>query len=140
MRVGIAISDENAKIAFPREVLRQKGSISRIKELVKTENIGLVVIGFPRSMEGRETFQTHEVQGFAEELKKEISIPIEFEDEMLTTRMAEKNSSKEMSDASAAAIILQSYLDKKTLSTRKIKHQITSTKHQTNTNDQISIF
>lgn len=112
-RVGVAVSDEDGVIAFPREVLRQEDAIPRLKKIIETEHIGLVVIGLPRSMDGRKTPQTEEVENFAGQLKQELSIPIEFEDEMLTTRIAEKNSTKEMSDASAAAIILQSYLDRR---------------------------
>ena len=113
VRVGIAVSDENGKIAFPREVLRLEDVTPRLKKIIETERIGLIVIGLPRSMDGRKTPQTEEVENFTEQLKKEFFIPIEFEDEMLTTKIAKQHSSVEKVDASAAAVMLQSYLDRR---------------------------
>lgn len=125
-RIGIALSDEGGKIAFPRETLtclsdRQGGDfekiLAKIREICVKEEVGQVVVGLPFSFEGRETAQTEETKNFAEKLKKAASLPVEFENEILTSRMVERDIKegrikKEKIDAASAAIILQSYLDK----------------------------
>lgn len=113
-RVGIAISDDEGKIAFPRKTVSAKTVIREIKSLVKKESIKKVIVGLPLSLGNRETDQTKAVRKFAKELHLSLTIPVEFENEIFTTRMAEKAQvKKEHADAAAAAIILQSYLDKK---------------------------
>lgn len=118
-RIGIALSDEGGKIAFPRETLSGdfEKILAKIGEICAREKVGQVVVGLPLSFEGRETAQTEETKNFAEKLKKATSLPVEFENEILTSRMVERDIKegrikKEKIDAASAAIILQSYLDK----------------------------
>lgn len=109
-RIGVAVSDEEGRIAFPRGIV---GSIKELARFIARERIEKIIVGLPRSFDGSETAQTREVRKFAEKLKKEVSIPIEFENELLTTHMVEKEGvSKAHVDESAAAVILQSHLDK----------------------------
>lgn len=115
IRIGIAVSDEERKIAFPLLQISNDGfgMIAReIKKIIKKEKIAKIVIGLPISLRGQETAQTIKTKNFAKKLKKTVSVPVEFENEMLTTKIAGENSSKKSIDSSAAAIILQSYLDK----------------------------
>lgn len=125
-RIGLALSDPEGRIGFPfaeLQVFNFRLTAKEIKKIIRQEKIVKVIIGLPRSFQGQETEQTREVSAFANKLKKEIFIPIEFENEMLTTKIAAKNGvKKEHLDASSAAIILQSYLDKIPNS----KHQITN--------------
>lgn len=108
-RIGIALSDYEGKIAFPRGIVKS----SDLPRIVSKEEIERVVVGFPASLGGSETEQTRKVRRFAAKLQKEISVPIEFENEMLTTRMAAgEGVCPDHIDEAAAAIILQSYLDK----------------------------
>lgn len=114
-RIGAAVSDEEGKIAFPLLQFTNKGfdlAARQIKKIIKKEEIAKVVIGLPVSLRGQETKQTKKTRKFAEKLKKAISISVEFENEMLTTKIARENSAKKSIDSSAAAIILQSYLDR----------------------------
>lgn len=114
-RIGIAFSDEGGMMAFPKAVMVYKNSAKAaadIAVLIKKECIVRVILGLPRSLQGRDTVQTEVVRKFANALKKRISIPIEFEDEMLTTKIAVRSTPKDKLDAASAAVILQSYLDR----------------------------
>ena len=115
-RIGIALSDPEGRIAFPRKVIFNrsvKQALADIKKVLEDEKVSRVVIGLPVGLSGRETGETQKVRAFGEALKKEIVLPVEFENEMLTSRMAERAGiKKEHVDESAAALILQSYLDK----------------------------
>lgn len=108
-RIGLAFSDSGGKIAIPYSVV---GSFGGVVLAVKKENIGKIVIGLPIGFSGKDTDQTKTIRKFAEALKKKVKLPVEFENEFLTTKIASQFSSKNKVDASAAAIILQSYLDK----------------------------
>ncbi len=113
-RVGIAISDDEGKIAFPRQTLAAKDAIKEMKSLVKEESVGKIIIGLPLSLGNKETEQTRIVRKFAGKLHTSLAIPVEFENEVFTTRMAKTSGvKKENADAVAAAIILQTFLDKK---------------------------
>lgn len=115
-RIGIAISDPGGRIAFPQKVIYNFGNKYLWKELetlLQENQILEVIVGLPLNFDGEETGQTREVRKFADQLKKVSSVPIEFENEILTTQMAEQAGvKKEHTDEAAAALILQSYLDK----------------------------
>lgn len=115
-RIGIAVSDPGGKIAFPKKVIFNRGNPrmwKQLKSLLEEEEISEIVVGLPVALDGRETEETRKVCAFAEILKKEISRPVHFENEMLTTHMVERLGVKrEHTDAAAAAVILQSYLDR----------------------------
>lgn len=112
-RVGIAVSDPEGKIAFPRKTIASTNAPEEIEALVKTEDIQKIILGLPVSMEGRETPQTALVREFAQELHLKLTVPIEFQNELLSTHLAESEGiKKEHADEAAAALILQSYLDK----------------------------
>jgi len=113
-RIGVAVSDEGGRIAFPREVFENESeyaSLHRISELVATEKIAEVVMGLPHAMPGVSQDFRDEVKGFSEKLKERAKVRVHFEDELFTTRIAERLSDKK-SDAAAAALILQSFLDR----------------------------
>lgn len=113
-RIGIAVSDAGGNIAFPRKViLKSSDALKEIMDLAEAESVSKIIVGLPLSPAGGDTGQTQKVREFAEALRKEIMLPVEFENELLTTHLAEKAGiKKEHTDAAAAALILQSYLDK----------------------------
>ena len=114
VRIGVALSDAEGNIAFPQKtILNNKSAIISLAKRAKQEGVATIVIGLPISFGGNETDQTKKVRAFAKMLAQKIAIPIEFENEILTTRMArDAGAKKKTIDASAAAIILQAYLDK----------------------------
>lgn len=82
----------------------------------------MVVIGLPRNMDGSYGFRAEKCRELGELLKSEIEIPIDFEDERLTTVIAHDILSlnnvggkkrKNTVDAVSAVVILQSYIDKR---------------------------
>lgn len=114
-RIGVAQSDADGNIAFPLRTIEYRaraGAIAELKEICDGE-IGAVIIGLPIGLDGQETDETREVRRFAGEIEREIPLPLYFENEMLTSRMAYGAGMRGNAiDASSAAIILQSYLDK----------------------------
>lgn len=115
-RIGVAVSDDEGSIAFPRTILDNKGnrrSVQSLKTLVREEDIGTIILGLPTGASGQDTEQTGHVREFARVLKEKVSVPVHFENEILTTKMARPSILKgNPVDASSAALILQSYLDK----------------------------
>lgn len=115
-RIGIAISDAEGRIAFPKKIIYNRGKervLAQVKELVKENNISRFVIGLPLDAQGEETEQSAKVRAFADFLYKETTIAIDFENELLTTHMAEQMGvTREHVDEAAAALILQAYLDR----------------------------
>ena len=113
-RIGIAVSDENGAIAFPRTTLENGDDIvDRIMRLVKEEKVGTIIVGDTRSFSGRENPVTGESDAFAERLKRAASIPVERAWEAGSSIEASRYApeGQEHDDASAAAVILQRFLD-----------------------------
>ncbi len=115
--IGIAVSDEDGKFAFPRIVLENNPAkvLNFLKKIILAERVGTIVLGLPRNFSSEETKQTQKVRDFFGFLKKELVIEILFQNEILSTKEAHKSggSTKKMIDASSAALILQSFLDNK---------------------------
>ncbi|MEK7082405.1 MAG: Holliday junction resolvase RuvX [Patescibacteria group bacterium] len=115
-RIGMAVADAETGVAVPRGVIVRAGdaeAIGKIKALVIKERIEKIVVGAPLGLDGVDTEISRAARAFGENLGVASGVPVEFENEMLTTRMATNAGvRKEDVDASAAAIILQSYLDK----------------------------
>lgn len=114
-RIGVARSDENGAMAFPLRTIEYRARKDAIAELKKicARDIAAIAIGLPVGLDGKETDETAEVRGFAAELGKATNTPIYFENEMLTSRMARAaGMTGTHIDASSAALILQSYLDR----------------------------
>jgi len=111
---GIAVSDEGGIFAFPRAVLQNTGKIfDEIKKICVEEEIEKIIVGVPISFSGGQSAQAGKVFAFVKSLKSYIAIPIENENEIFSTKAAlDMGASKEKIDQSAAAIILQSYLDR----------------------------
>jgi putative Holliday junction resolvase len=124
-RMGFAVSDETASIAFPLAVEECAGEKQRRRAVVvKMEETGaeLLVVGLPLTMQGTEGESAHAVKAFAESLRTSLAAPIVLWDERMTTDIAERaarqsrprgrrSRGKERVDAVAAAVLLQSYLD-----------------------------
>ena len=108
-RVGIALSDENKKMAFPYAVLlNDKNIYVKIKRICEKENAEKIILGFPLALNNCETDATKPVWKFKLKLEKEIGLPVIFEKEFYTTKEAERVQGKIKNiDASAAALNLK---------------------------------
>lgn len=120
-RIGVAISDPLGIIAQPLTTLERKGEkedIEAILSLVRQYDVRLVLVGFPRSLNGSLGKEAMRVQGFVC-LLKEANLIVETWDERLSTVEAEKRlreirvKEKGKRDALAAALVLQSFLEQR---------------------------
>ncbi len=113
-RIGIAVSDDEGMMAFPRTTLRNSPAIlDDIARLCKEEQIEKIVLGVPVSFSGGQSEQAHTTIAFGEKLARYTNMPVVHENEVLSSKMADTLGVKrENRDQSAAAIILQSWLDR----------------------------
>lgn len=110
--IGLAISDDSRKLAFPYKTLENNQKIFFVlNEIVKKEEICKIVIGMPLNKKMEKTPQTIEVENWAKRLADKIRIQVRFENEIFTSKAADKLGAKNQ-HAAAAAIFLQSYLDR----------------------------
>jgi putative holliday junction resolvase len=128
-RIGIAISDIDKSIAFPRDhILNDNKLLQKILVLIKEETIDRIILGYPINLKSEKTPQTLKVEDFKNELEqflsgKDIKAEIILFDERLTSSIAEsymtemglkksRRQEKGLVDSIAAQILLQGYLDK----------------------------
>ncbi len=112
-RIGLAVSDVGGTIAFPRTTIaNMRGCISTIKELVRTEDIGYIVVGDTKSYGGVPNPVTLQVKSFVEDLKAVLDVPIASSWEAGSSIEANRYAPDDRhDDSAAAAVILQRYLD-----------------------------
>jgi len=119
----VAVSDELQLIAQPLEYIAPEpfaAFLARLQEILREKEASLILVGMPRNMDGSYGPAALKVQEFVAALKDAVTIPIKTWDERLTTVQAQKfliqgnvrrDKRKEKVDKTAAAILLQSYLD-----------------------------
>lgn len=122
-RIGVAISDVEARIAAPLTTIPAyppERAIAQIARLVAERGVRRVVVGLPLTMRGEHGPQAAAVQRFVDALAAVLNCPVEMFDERLTSVAAEQMlrnlgvkpaKIKEQIDQVAASIILQDYLD-----------------------------
>lgn len=113
-RIGIAVSDSEAKIAFPRTAVKNNTrAISHIEKIVQEEKIEKIVIGDTRTISGRDNAITPKAEKFIADLEKATSLSVTraFEgwSSIEASRYAPDNDSHE--DSAAAAVILQRFFE-----------------------------
>ena len=121
VRVGLAISDPDGKIAFPLSQPAQAATaIEEIKKIADENQVEKIIIGIPYSLDGKENESTAKTRAFLKKLNESVPIPKEVLDERFSSVAAEKllidSSQKEqrqIKDNVAAQQMLQSYLDNK---------------------------
>lgn len=124
-RIGVAISDPEGRIAVPLRIVDRASAERAITEIARAEQISLIVLGLPLSMDGSVGMQARLVQAFGENLARVAGLPIEYWDERLSSVQAQRASGpprkraasgprrrRAPADDIAAAIVLQSYLDR----------------------------
>lgn len=120
-RVGVALSDPLGIVAQPFRVIERSARlVDELRSIVDSEGVERIVVGLPLMMNGRSGPAAESAQVEAEELSKELGLPVAVWDERLTTAAAERvlitqgvrrEGRRKVIDKIAAAIILQSYLD-----------------------------
>jgi putative holliday junction resolvase len=133
-RIGVAVSDATGTLARPVGVLRapaldahalEQAAAEVARLAAEEDGVARIVVGLPRRLDGSPNDMTPKVERFAKELGARTQLPVELQDERLSSheadsRLAQREKDwrarKQKLDAAAAAIILQDYLD--TRSTR----------------------
>lgn len=134
-RIGLAITDKDKRLAFPKEILiNDSSTLEKLGRIINEEKISEIVIGESVDFSGKLNALSARIEVFILELKEEFGLPVHKQKEFLTSVEARKspNGKKQFTssgahskvkqmksgriDSSAAALILQRYLDKKNLS------------------------
>jgi len=113
-RIGIAVSNDDGTIAFPRETVENNTKLfAKLAQIIADEKIQAIIVGDTRSYSNLANPVTKDAEVFAERLKKEINLPVnlawEAGSSIEASRYAPENDGH--SDGAAAAIILQRYID-----------------------------
>ena len=122
-RVGVAVSDALGIAASAVEVIEQPDPVkaaARVAAIAKDKDAKVLVFGVPVNMDGSEHASLPKVRAFAEACARATGLPVEFVDERLTTRQAERHlwqaglaqkGRKARVDMVAASLLLQAWLD-----------------------------
>ncbi|MEK7603414.1 MAG: Holliday junction resolvase RuvX [Patescibacteria group bacterium] len=121
VRVGVALARPESGLAQPHKILLNDDMLIRnIQEIISEFNVGVLVVGLPRNLDGQDTAQTKKVRMFTESLKTQITATIHCQDEALSSVRAREaialgNSAGEKVDidAMAASYILDDYLNER---------------------------
>jgi putative Holliday junction resolvase len=123
VRVGLAISDPDRRIASPMTTLVRKGpeaDARSLRQVTRNERVVEIVVGLPIHLNGREGVKAIEARRYGAWLGEITGLPIVFADERFTTAHAEEalwgaglthRQRKERRDRVAAQMMLQAYLD-----------------------------
>ena len=130
-RIGVAISDENNRLAFPKEIVPSDiNTFKTLGEVIEREKIMEIVVGESVDFSGKLNALSARIDVFILELKEKFKLPVHKQKEFLTSVEARrpKDGKAELSrsqahskvkaikrgrvDAKAAAFILQRYLDR----------------------------
>ena len=124
-RVGVAVSDPTGTIAQALTTVDAEPTTTlaaRLAEIAKAQEAKRIVVGLPRRLDGSYGPEARSAQALAGELRKASSLPVELVDERLTTVAAERSllagdvsraKRRQAVDRVAAALLLQSHLDRK---------------------------
>ncbi len=122
-RTGIAASDNSESFAFPKKVITEYNEeklINKVCDSAMELEAELIVVGFPKNMDGSEGSRAEECKAIAKKITEQCSIKTVMWDERCTTISAHTalnytntrgKKRKEVVDAVAAVIILEDYLN-----------------------------
>ena len=128
LRVGLALSDETGTIASPLTTIRRRRGkrppLSQIEKTARRHGVEVVVVGLPLDLTGCESDWSREVREIARKLGARLELPVHLIDERMSSVQAKravrgvglprrKREERERVDSAAAAIILQSWLDRR---------------------------
>lgn len=113
-RVGVAVTDEEARVAFPKAVYpNDRTLMMEIVALIKKEGVAEVVVGESKDKDGVENTMMKNARKFVEDLGREVPVTIHFEPEYYSTQEVRAHTGEYLVDAKAAAIILNSFITKR---------------------------
>jgi putative Holliday junction resolvase len=124
-RIGLAISDAEASMAFPLETLVRRDlarDLAALRALVVEREVIGIVVGLPLHLSGRRGPEAEAAERFAAQLGAATGVPVELLDERWTSREAERalrdtgrrpSRRREVVDSVAAAILLRTWLERR---------------------------
>jgi len=122
VRIGVAVSDPDRRLAVPMGTIRAgaPADLQAIVELVRDNEVTLVVVGHPLLLSGRAGARARHAEEFAGTLGGFLEVPVVLHDERLSSAEANRmlrqagaggRERRRAVDRSAATIVLQAYLD-----------------------------
>ena len=115
-KIGISVSDISRSFVFPVGVIKNEDPIvarQKILEIIRKKNVCGIIIGNPLKLDGTDGDNAEIVQKFAEQLLRASSLPVLFQDERFTTKLAQRTANKSSckvlseDDSNAACHILR---------------------------------
>ena len=112
--VGVAISDDEGHFALPSRVIANDNQLlENIRKFCTDKGVAGIVIGESRNLDGKDNSIMREITLLKDALERDLRIPVYMEPEFYTSAEAERVQGKnKMHDASAAALILKSYIER----------------------------
>ena len=132
-RIGVAVSDDTGALAFPlTTVPANPEALQAVHALVKENRVEKIILGESRNFKNEPNSVMEDIEQFKKDLEEVSGLPVEYQQEFMTSMEAARqyepgaspvaglrprgsrkaNPSQEKLDAAAAALILQSYLDR----------------------------
>jgi len=121
-RIGLALSDPTRSVAAPLDTLihhERRKDLAAVAALARSHDVGRIIVGWPRNMDGTSGPAAKQAEAFAEALRRIVSVPVDLWDERLSTVAAERtlrdagvrrDRRSLVRDQIAASLILQGYL------------------------------
>jgi putative holliday junction resolvase len=121
-RIGVAVSDDDRRMAVPVGTIHTgaPADMKAVAKLVDEHAATTVVVGLPLSMSGERGSAAAKADAFADALRSILAVPVELQDERLSTVEAERGlrdagvtgrERRKVVDRTAATVILQAWLD-----------------------------
>lgn len=115
-KVGLAISSPDRKFVFGRGIVRPTSPdrlVEHLKAICSEEGVVGIIIGLPITEAGKPSSQTGHVRRIAEKIQEELRLPVFFEDERYSSKLARQLASeKKEDDEGAARLILESAIQR----------------------------
>jgi len=127
-RTGVALSDPTGTLASPLDTIERRASqrlpLKALEEIARAHGVTALVVGMPFDLRGEETEWSARVRAAGDELARRLEIPVEYVDERFSSVQATRavrsaglpkgeRERKDRVDRAAAALLLQSWLDRR---------------------------
>ncbi|MSR70584.1 Holliday junction resolvase RuvX [Candidatus Kaiserbacteria bacterium] len=121
--IGVAVSDETGSVAFPHGVVKAgPHALQEVVDIVKAQGVGEIVLGESRNFAGERNPVMEDIEQFKKDIAELTQLPVHYQNELFSSAAAARQftpteGSRKQNpihtdlDASAAALILQSFLD-----------------------------
>lgn len=119
-KVGLAMGDSSVKISFAYKTLPNNDNFfAELSKIIDKEEIKKVIIGLPGHHNFKDSEEAQEIKKLGEKIEAELKLPVEYQEEMFTTKMARNNlketgmkNLEQHDDEESARIILESWMEK----------------------------